>query len=257
MTTVLIEIGLGLGIFAVLAGAWSGGARAGRSHRVKAVDASQLGVLQGATLGLLGLLLGFCFSGAVTRFVERQDIIVREANAATTLYQRAELLPEDEAKMIRDVLREYMSLRLDLFNAAEFGGEVEIQPRIAEVDELLWKHVSAGIRAHPEFVNVLAPAYTDVIDSRSVRNAAEHRHIPKLVLAIVFACAVASTAAFGYGVETSSSRLRLPALVLVLLIASTLWTIIDLDFPRMGLIRLGRGPLDAAAAQMNVPTPER
>ena len=44
----------------------------------------QVGAIQGAVLGLLELLLAFSFAAAGSRFVERQDLIVAEANANGT-----------------------------------------------------------------------------------------------------------------------------------------------------------------------------
>ena len=55
---------------------------------------SQIGGIQGAILGLLGLLLGFTFSMAVTRFETRRDFVLREANVIGTTWLRADLLPE-------------------------------------------------------------------------------------------------------------------------------------------------------------------
>jgi hypothetical protein len=42
---------------------------------------SQVGPIQGAILGLLGLLLAFSFAATGARFLEWQDLIVQEANA--------------------------------------------------------------------------------------------------------------------------------------------------------------------------------
>ena len=50
--------------------------------------------IQGALLGLLGLLLGFTFAMAVSRYQARRDLVVKEANAIGTTFLRASLLPE-------------------------------------------------------------------------------------------------------------------------------------------------------------------
>src|SRR5579871_3973238 len=50
--------------------------------------------VQTAALGLLALLLGFSFSLVATRYDTRNEVIVHEANAITTAYLDAELLPE-------------------------------------------------------------------------------------------------------------------------------------------------------------------
>ena len=72
----------------------------------RAPDHNHLGTIQGAMLGLLGLLLGFSFSGAMGRFTDRQDALAREANAIETAYERAELLPTQME--IQQALRQYL-----------------------------------------------------------------------------------------------------------------------------------------------------
>src|SRR5262245_56715727 len=67
----------------------------------------QLGALQGAVLGLIGLLLGFTFAGAQSRFVARQDLLVRHANAIGTAYLRGDLLDDPYRGELRTLLRQY------------------------------------------------------------------------------------------------------------------------------------------------------
>lgn len=116
----------------------------------------------------------------------------------------------------------------------------------------MWKAVCEGVEARPAVTNVVVPACTDMIDSLSARNAATLRHIPGLVLVVLIACAVASILSIGLGVERADRRLRLPAAVLVFLIAATLWTIVDLDFPRIGFVRIDNGPLAQVARAMGI-----
>src|SRR5436305_63291 len=52
-----------------------------------------LGVLQAGLLGLLGLLLGFTFAMAVSRYDARKEVVITGANAIGTTYLRAQLLP--------------------------------------------------------------------------------------------------------------------------------------------------------------------
>jgi hypothetical protein len=77
---------------------------------------------------------------------------------------------------------------------------------------------------------------------------AARRHVPVLVMVIVFACALFGMATVGLGTPATAPALRAPAVVLVLLIAATLWTIVDLDFPRLGLVQVDTGPLREASA---------
>ena len=76
-------------------------------------DARQdLEIIVGATLTLLGLIIGFSFSMAISRYDQRKNYEEAEANAIGTEYVRAELLPAADANRIRALLKEYLEQRI-------------------------------------------------------------------------------------------------------------------------------------------------
>lgn len=204
---------------------------------------SQLGVVQGGILGLLGLLLGFCFSGAMSRFIDRQDILVREANAISSVALLTSLLDDPHKATVDGLLRDYTLARIELFHAQSAASEAPIQARLASIQKQLWSAAVEGVRDRPLVTGVLLPPISDAFDLLSVRNAANRRHMPMLIFLVLLGCAAASIAAIGFGVEAGDKRLRFPAAILSCLIAATLWTTLDLDFPRLGLVRVDDGPL--------------
>lgn len=228
-------------VAAVFVGRWLGV----RRRRVEAADDPHIGVVQGAILALLGLLLGFSFSGASERFVQRQDIIVREANAIGTAYMRCDLLPSIHAAAIREILREYVNARIDLFDAAgrEASATIESMRRIDDLQDRLWRSAAQAARDTPQFAALIVTPITEVIDEFELRNAATRRHIPVLVMAIMIACAMASLGSVGYVMGLSKRSLRGPVVLLIVLITAALWVTIDLDFSRHGLIQIDAVPL--------------
>ena len=100
---------------AALVVASDAGFRLGRKKRAKAgaQAKSELGAVEGGILALLGLLLGFTMSMAVTRFEVRKQQVLEEANAIGTSYLRTRLLPAPEGTEIAGLLREYVALRLN------------------------------------------------------------------------------------------------------------------------------------------------
>jgi hypothetical protein len=56
----------------------------------------QVALVRASTAALIAFLIGFAFSGAASRFIERLDIIVKEANALGTAYLRADTIAEPE-----------------------------------------------------------------------------------------------------------------------------------------------------------------
>src|SRR5262249_7370760 len=64
--------------------------------------------LQGSLLGLVGLLLAFSFSLAISRYEQRRHLVVEEANAIGTVYLRTAFYPGSHADRLRRLLREYV-----------------------------------------------------------------------------------------------------------------------------------------------------
>lgn len=250
MRALLTEAAFASILIVLFIAAWFTGKALGQRLHTKLAAHPQLGVVQGAILAMLGLQLGFCFAGAMSRYVDRQDGLVQEANALSTLYLRAELLPDVQRDVVRSTLREYCNDRLLLFEWGATHDESAILERLEAMQGRIWRAVCDGVEERPAVTTVVVPACTEMIDSLSSRNAATERHIPGLVLVVLIACAVASILTIGLGVERADRRLRLPAAVLVFLIAATLWTIVDLDFPRIGFVRIDNGPLAEAARGM-------
>ena len=73
------------------------------------------GTIDAAVFALLGLLLGFSFAGAMSRFDARRQLIVNEANTIGTAYLRVDLLPAAEQSEVRALFREYLDARLRAF----------------------------------------------------------------------------------------------------------------------------------------------
>jgi hypothetical protein len=203
-------------------------------------------------LGLLGLLLGFSFAGAASRFIERQDLIVQEANAIGTAYLRADLLPDPHASQVRQVLTEYVAHRLTASQHINAGLGLDIDTEAAAFHVRLWQAARDGSRARPEVTKVVLDPVNEVIDLHSTRVASGHTHLPLVVLGLLIACSLLSMGVIGYGCGLNAGS-RWPWLngSLAILIAAALWTTIDLDHPRAGLIRLSDAPL----RQLNLKSP--
>jgi hypothetical protein len=243
MTELTITVGLLVGLMTAL----EAGYRFGRRHvaaKGNAPSGGQVGAIQGAMLGLLGLLLGFSFAGAASRFVERQDLIVQEANAIGTAYLRADLLPEPYASQVRRVLAEYVADRLEESQHLAAGLGFNAEAKAAAFHSRLWQAARDGSLARPELTKVVLDPVNEVIDLHSTRTASGRKHLPLVVLELLIACSLLSMGVAGYSSGLSAGG-RWPWLngSLAILIAAALWTTIDLDHPRAGLIRLSDEPL--------------
>ena len=84
-----------------------------RLQREQLEKESPLGGMVGSTLGLLAFMLAFTFGLAGSRFEDRRQVLLSEANAIGTTYLRAALIPEPMRTESRNLLREYVNVRLE------------------------------------------------------------------------------------------------------------------------------------------------
>jgi hypothetical protein len=132
-----------------------------------------VGAMEAAIFSLLGLLLAFSFSGATSRFDARRQLIVQEANAIATAYQRLDLAPTDQPEL-HHLFREYLDARLQGFQQILDRPRADEQfARAAQIERQIWTRALAAGREDPtQNVNrLLLPALnqmSDVANQRSV-----------------------------------------------------------------------------------------
>jgi hypothetical protein len=247
-----IEAWVALGILASLVGALEGGYRMGArsAKRREAPGGGQIGAIQGAVLGLLGLLLGFSFAGAAGRFIERQDMIAQEANAIGTAYLRGDMLDEPHRTALRDALTRYVDARLAAAPTLRAGLSLELKRQVAEQHGQIWSAASSGARQKPEsMVAVLTPV-NEVIDIHALRVAGGRKHLPWLLMGLLIACSCLAMATMGYGCGLAGRRCAMMTGALAVLVAAALWTTVDLDYGRVGLIQHSELPLQELRESM-------
>ena len=232
----------------ILAATWAG-VRVGR--RIKSELRPQhehLGTIQGALLGMLGLLLGFALSGAISRYVDRQDALAREANAIDTAYGRMDLLPN--AAAIKAILRDYARARLDLFEDGTDRGEPRLEAALDGLYDNALAAVLEGTRQAPQFANLAITGIEAVNDRLSERNALAHRHLPVGFVMVMLGCSCLAMATIGYGVGLADKRSMGATYALSVMVGVTLLMTFDFDLPRRGIIRLNPAPLRDVADKL-------
>jgi hypothetical protein len=255
------ELAIGGGLLIGLLVAVEVGYRIGRRRAAADGDGvpsgGQVGAIQGAMLGLLGLLLGFSFAGAASRFIDRQDLIVQEANAIGTAYLRADVIPEPHASELRQGLADYVAHRLEASKHLAKGLPPHFEAEVAAFHSRLWRAAKDGVLARPEMAVAVLDPVNDVIDLHSTRMAAGRKHLPKVVLGLLIACSLLSMGVIGFGCGMGGGRWPWLNGALAILIAAALWTTIDLDHPRGGMIRLSDVPLQQLDLRPQAPTTQK
>ncbi len=209
-------------------------------------------VVLAATLTLLGLLIGFSFSMASTRYDQRKTYEEAEANAIGTEYLRADLLPADAAAKVRTLLKQYTLLRVRFYTAAA-DDVAGIDAETAKIQGELWSAVlppASPPAPPPNPVTALVVAgMNDVLNAQGYAQAAWWNRIPLsagvLMVLIAFTCNVM----VGYSLRSATSRSRL-LIVLPIVVAVAFALITDIDTPRNGLIRVVPQNLNSLLASL-------
>jgi hypothetical protein len=223
------------------------GYRAGRRLFVAGDEArrSQIGGIQAAVLGLLGLLLGFTFFMAIDRYDTRRDLVVREANAIRTVWLRGGLLPEAHRQPVRDAIRESLDLRLRA--RAELGDPVRLADTVRQTEAVqtrLWRHAeAASIEAPNDITATFLDALNDMIDTGHERLAAARSRIPVGVWLLLLLVAAVGCWTSAYGTGANGVRSVLACALLPLLITVVIVLVGDLASEREGLISVSQQPL--------------
>ncbi|MFZ3214829.1 MAG: hypothetical protein WA192_02105 [Candidatus Acidiferrales bacterium] len=197
-----------------------------------------LDIIVTATLTMLGLIIGFSFSMAISRYDQRKTYEEAEANAIGTEYVRADLLPAADAAKVRALLRDYLDQRILFYGARDQGAIRKINSDTAGLQNELWSAVQAPATVQPTPVLALAlSGMNDVLNSQGYTQAAWWNRIPPGAWFLMAAVAICSNLLIGYDSRGAGSTvIRLLVLPLVLSIA--FFAIADIDSPRRGVIRV-------------------
>ncbi len=162
------------------AASWCGAWVAARKSTA-AVDArDDFGVVLAATLTLLGLIIGFTFSMALTRYDQRKNLEEEEANAIGTEYLRVDLLPPAAAEKARALLRDYTRERILFYTTRDAAKLEEIGARTAKLQSDLWAVVRDPAQTQRDPVSVMIMVgMNDVINSQGYAQAAWWNRIPR------------------------------------------------------------------------------
>jgi hypothetical protein len=197
-------------------------------------EREDFGVILGATLTLLGLLIGFSFSMAINRYDQRKLYEEAEANAIGTEYLRVGLLSGDTSK-VRELLREYLDQRILFYTTRHEGGLAKINADTATLQNELWLAVQSR-KAEPTAVVVLSvTGMNDVLNAQGYTQAAWWNRIPVAAWVLMFTIAICCNALIGYGAHRTGWRLFM---ILPVTVAIAFFLISDLDSPRGGAIRV-------------------
>jgi hypothetical protein len=210
----------------------------------------QFSLVQASTAALVAFLVGFAFSGAASRFIDRADIVVKEANALGTSYLRTATIAEPQRSELKAVLREYTADRVVLLSRE---GRDQIKPLLAKVSALhdrMWNSVIKGTQDDAPLMAVVLPPINEVIDLHAVHLALARRHLPVPIMGVLLGTAAIGIGLMGFGNGRVGRRFSVIDSVYGFVLAVALWMTIDLDYPGIGIIRVSNLSMVEALAGM-------
>ena len=207
-----------------------------RGRELESDERTALGTILPAALTLLGLIIGFSFSMAVSRYDQRKNYEEAEANAIGTEWVRADLLPAAPAAQVRSLLSKYTDERILFYRERDANRLGQINADTARLQADLWSAIASVAATNPTPVTALvASGMNDVLNSQGYTQAAWWNRIPAAAWGLMLLIAMACNFLFGYS-ERRSHHLLL--LILPVIAALAFFLIADIDSPRGGSIHV-------------------
>ena len=222
----------------LVAGAAELGMLFGKRFPREEAGSPHIGTLTGAAIGLVGLLLAFSFSIALSRYETRLNWVLEEANAISSTANFTLMLPQPAQKPILDLLRAYTEVRIGLdipFDPAKLDKDIA---RSVDLQNRLWQQAIAMTALAPQSL----PAYRFVASLNEVNNIHERRvtalryDVPAPVIVVLVGVAMVAMGFTGYLAGVSGANRRMANLIMSVTVAALILLIIDLDRPSRGLI---------------------
>ena len=170
------------------------------------------GFILAATLTLLGLIIGFSFSMATSRYDQRKNYKEAEANAIGTEYVRADLLPDANAARVRALLREYLDERIRSTWLTMNRASADQCPNRAVADRVVvCCPCSCRGAADATLIGLAVSGMNDVLNSQGYTQAAYWNRIPTAAWGLMAAIAIGCNLLVGYGSRQRQSRIEVAA----------------------------------------------
>ncbi|MBK9138879.1 MAG: DUF4239 domain-containing protein [Verrucomicrobia bacterium] len=221
--------------------AYAGFYVARRSQKQDEPPTEIFSTVSGAVFALLGLLVAFTFHGAYSRYEHRRQLIRQEVDAIRTVAAYLDLLPAAAQPQLRTRLAVYAQSRtayyVKLINPTE---AVREKDRANTIQAELWREALAAVRAQADDVTgtLLLPAVNDLARIASERSVTIRAHIPATIWFFLLGVALVCAGLAGYRAGVAGRASKFYLVLFALVMAAVLYLILDIEYPRFGLINL-------------------
>jgi hypothetical protein len=249
----LLDLAITAGIFVALLVFLELGRRLGAkllAERGTGVRAG-VGVVDGTVYGLLGLLIGFAFSGAAGRFDKRSELVVNEVGAISTAWLRIDLMVPERQPAARAAFERYVDALLAAYQHPPGSApERHERKRLARAEDDLWTaSVEASLAPGGDPARIaLLPALNEMFDAVDTERLAQRLHPPLVIYAMLVLTAFAAALFGGYALSNAPNRNWIHMVGVAATVSVALFVILELESPRLGVIRMDR--IDQAIVEL-------
>lgn len=205
-----------------------------------------------AAVSLLALLIGFTFSMSLSRYDSRRELVIEEAAAIGSIWQRLPLIPQPQQTEMVGLAKTYAAQRLIYFT---YGIDDDTQLRADkaadDITQRMWEIVRDVSRVNevPLIARMLMDNVTRIDDAAWRREALGREHIPRLVIDLLAVFSFFTAVSMGFAAPREK-RIHPTHLIFFALAASAIMLTLDLDQPRTGLVRVSQRPMEEIIAIM-------
>ena len=211
------------------------------------------GSLVASVLALMSFLIAITMAMAADRFDTRRTLVVDEANSILTTYLRAGFLPNQQRDEVRDLLREYVPLRVNVADRTQLLANFA---RSTQIHRELWAKAEA-VQMDSETFSLFADSLNETINLHEKRVAAiVYARVPETVLLVLLVGSALTLSMFGFGGGLTGRPSLFGTTVLIIVFAILFTLIIDLDRPRGGFLQVSQQPLIDLQEKVVVPLGE-
>ena len=199
-------------------------------------------MLVGSLLGLMAYVLAITLGLATDRYDARRGLVVAEANALATAYQRADYLSSAEAAQLKALLRAYVPLRI-VTDPAAVPANIAASAALARQ---MWTIAVAAAQSgnNSDLIASLGESLNEIVTVGEQRVVAGvYARVPQTIVFLLLAGSALSLAMVGYSAGIKGRRSMLSATVLIITLGVVTTLVVDLDRPQEGLLKVSQQAL--------------
>jgi hypothetical protein len=242
-----------LGLFLGMLGFIEIGRRIGLRHIAGRGTGAQAGVgnVDSVIYGLLGLLIGFAFSGAAARFDGRRDLVAKQVIAIHGSWLRIDAMPAQAQPAIRDAFRRFVDALIVQYDEPQIEGNIYApSPAVEREEHEIWRR-SVAVIDTPEgdkLRMLVLPPLAEMFATVERERLGRRMHPPPIIFIMIAITAFAASVFAGYGMATGKTRNWMFIIGVAATVSVEMYIILELELPRLGVVQADS--IDAALVEL-------